>query len=206
MSAATIDVSAELQRQSLSSLMRQMERARRDVGKDLGQSVKFAAWAVADALRTATAIAPKRRPVREIGADISDRRKIFEVEGMKRGHAFRFQIRATDKRAAIADKRVNIANSGLAQKSWHLSQSRLGSGRGGKKVAPRTQALAQHYGSVEIRIKSDDPWVRIENRLPYASDAFKGGGDQVVSNVMERAARRMAHVIDGQIARKMGAK
>lgn len=202
--SAALDISAELQRQSISGIMAQMHRASSAVGKSLGQSTQLTAWAVADALRVATNISLKKRPVREIGADIVDRKKIFEVEGYKRGRKFTFQMRAADKREAMASKRVKILNTGLAAKSWHWPQSKLGSSRGGKQVSAYTKDLAEKYSSVTAHLSGENPSVLIENKLPYATEAFKASGDQTVSNVMERAAKRMAHIIDGQIARKFG--
>jgi hypothetical protein len=210
-----VDVTATLRRQDIGDLMRAMERARKEVGKSLGNSVKFAGWAVADALRTAARVSPKKRPVRLDDERMADPAQKRYARGLKpflaervhyRKGRYDIPFRAAGLREAKASKWAKIGNSGLAARTWHAAQSRLGSGRGGKKVEPYTQGLAQQFGSVTLRVKGDDPFVRIDNRLPYAAAAFKGDGEQTVSNVMERAARRMMHVIDGQIAKKMGAR
>lgn len=203
----SVSISAEISRQDISGLMRQMERARKEVGKSLGQSVKFAAWSVADALRAATRISAKRREVEEMPGVEKKRGKLaWKVTGARKGKPKEWTIYAANKAEAKKHPVVQIGNRGLAQKAWHWAQSRLGSSRGGLKVGGKTFNLAQEYTGVTISLKGDDPFVKIVNRLPYASEAFESGGGQTVNNAMERAAKRMAHIIDAQIAKKMGAK
>jgi predicted TIM-barrel enzyme len=205
--SATIDMSAVVSKQDVSALMRQMRRAEKDIGMSLGQSVKLTAWAVADALRAATKVSDKRRKVVEdLTRGIRGLRKPFIVQAIRKNKEKEFPIRATSKREANAHRVAQIGNRGLAQRAWLWAQGHVGARRGGGKVGAKTAQLAEKYTSVQVRVKGNDPMVRIDNRLPYALDAFKSSGEQTVSNAMERASRRMMHIIDAKIAKKLGAK
>ena len=50
-----------------------------------------------------------------------------------------------------------------------------------------------------------DPIIKITNKLDYARRALRGG-EAAVTGAIGKAARHMAYVIDGQIAKKLGAK
>lgn len=203
----SVNVSTEISKQDISAVMRQMKRAQKEMGRSVAQSVKFAAWSVADSLRAATAISAKKREVVEDTSIAPSRGlKSWKVKALRKNKPREYLIKAKNKSAAKKHPVVQIGNRGLAQKAWHFAQSRLGSGRGGLKVGSKTFGIARDNSMVTMRLKGDNPMVRIDNRLPYASMAFKSSGEQTISNAMERAGRRMAHIIDGQLAKKMGAK
>lgn len=204
-----IATTIEFPQAQIAALVRQMERNAKLLSKSIGSSVKFAAWSVADALRTATAISAKTRPFKKNDlASFKAGKPTFDVEGMKKGRRYDFQVTTEhgQERSVLKNKRVIIANRGLARKAWHLAQRKLGSGSGGQQVSGRTQQYAERNQTVEMNLKGDDPSVRITNALDYAAKAFKGGGPQTVSNAMERAARRLAHIIDAKVAKQMGAR
>jgi hypothetical protein len=209
-----VDVTAEVRRQDISALMRQMRRNAEAFGRSVPSSVKFAAWAVADALRAATKIAPKYHDIEEIkslrqfsrvGEDKIYGDRTYDITQYSRGRTRVFRVTAPGRREVKKMPVAQIQLRGLAAKAWHLAQRKLGSGRGGAKVSPRASEKATRYGMVSMNLGGNNPSVTITNKLNYASQAFKSDGEQTISNVMERAASRMAHIIDGKLKKKLQA-
>ena len=56
---------------------------------------------------------------------------------------------------------------------------------------------------VEKGMQSVSPYIQITNRLGYVTEAMEGG-QHAIDNVMERAARRMQHVIDAKVRSAFG--
>ena len=206
--AAAIQFDAELSRQDVGRLMRQMHATARDLGLSLANAVKFTGWAVADAFRTSTKESPKRRKLTELKDRPLTRRgnKTFLAVRLHRGRKTTYNVFAKNKREANKLPQVQIKNRGLARKAWHFPQKQLGSGRGGGRVGASAVKIARRHGSAELHLEGDNPWVRITNSLDYAADAFKTSGRQTVNSVAERAARRMQKITAAKVAKKLGAK
>jgi hypothetical protein len=202
--AAAIEFDARLDSQGVSSLMRQMRASAKALNISLGNAVKFTAWAVADSLRAATDESPKKRKLTEVrGERTKAGNKVFEVERWSRGRKTTFRVFAKNKREASKLPQVRIALRGLARKSWHFAQRRLGSSRGGPKVTARATSIARRHGSATMQLRGDNPTAKIEN---YAIPAFKTSGQQTLNNVAERAARRMQKITAAKLAKRMGAR
>jgi hypothetical protein len=204
--AAALDVSAELDRQDMGAVMSAMRRNMAMLGKSLPQSLKFTGWAVADSLRVATKLSPKKRPVREVPKERTRRgNKVFEVERLSSGgRKSTFRVFGKNKREVNKLPSVIIQNRGLAARAWHFAQRKLGSGRGGARVSAKAQKLARRYTSVEMNLRGNNPSITIRNRLKYAGDAFKTSGEQTINNVLERAARRMEKITLAKAAKALG--
>jgi hypothetical protein len=61
--SAAIDLSAVVSRQDISMLMRQMNRAQKELGMDIKKSMQMAGRLVAQSLSASTKLAPKTRPI-----------------------------------------------------------------------------------------------------------------------------------------------
>jgi hypothetical protein len=213
MSAAALDIQAVLNRQDVSNLVAQMDRARRVLGLSLPQSVRFGAWAVAGALGTATRIAPKRRKIEAVsqgvtfGQEGTQRGKIrFRVTSERGGRVKTFMISADSAAAAKQHPRVKIARSGLAKASWGWPQRKLGRGAGAfGGVTARARTDAERATRVVQKLSGENPFVEMHNRLGYVEDAMRGGA-RTVESAFERAAKRMVQVIDAKAAKVLGMK
>ncbi len=206
MATAALQFDAELSKQDTRALMAGMHRARRQLNMPLGKATQFTAWAVADALRTATKVSGKYRPLTQVGRTVSAAgNKQYEVESYRGGTKKTFSVWAKGVREARKLRAVMIARRGLAASAWGWAQGMLGR-RGGMRVDGKTHGIARNYTDVTKRIRGEDPMVRIDNRLGYATQAFKGSGEQVLANVMQRAAGRMEHIMDGHVKRALKAK
>lgn len=210
--ASASGVSIEFPREDVRRLFAAMERARRDVGKGLGQSLKFAAWSVSSTLGAATNVAPKYRAyseAKEPRAAVLARggKRRFDVTSMKRGAPKTFAVYATSVAALKRTPQVRIGKAGLAKSAWFWGLRKLGSSKGFSMKGATDAARKTGRGVVDVtqRLRGDDPMVKISNRLGYAGAALRGGTSAITS-ALGKAARHMEHVVSGQIAKKMGAK
>lgn len=196
------DVSIDFPRQDVRSLFAQMERARRELGKGLGQSLRFAAWSVASSLGATTKVAPKYRPYREVEKSRGGQRK-FTVTSHKKGSPKTFTVRAANVAALKQTPQARIGKAGLAKSAWFWGLKKLGSSKGFSMKGATASARKAGGGVVDVmqRVRGDDPMITIVNRLGYARSALRGG-ESAITGAMGKAARHMAHVIDGQIKRK----
>jgi len=196
------DVSIDFPRQDVRALFAQMERARRELGKGLGQSLRFAAWSVASSLGAMTKVAPKYRPYREVEKSRGGQRK-FEVTSHKKGSPKTFTVRANNVAALKRMPQARIGKAGLAKSAWFWGLKKLGSSKGFSMKGATASARKAGGGVVDVtqRVRGDDPMIKIVNRLGYARSALRGG-ESAITGAMGKAARHMAHVIDGQIKRK----
>ena len=204
-------VSIEFPKRDVRALFAQMVRAQKELGKNVGQALRFAAWSVARSLGVVTDVAPKYRQYKVIqeGRGIAKRRggKKYEVTSWKKGHKKTFYVRATSVSELKKKGQVRIGNAGLAKSSWMWGIKKLGSG-GGVSMKGIAQKVKQRGGQnmdVTQRLRGDDPMVKIVNSLPYAGDALRGGMG-AVNTAMNKAVRSMEKIIDANIAKKMGAK
>lgn len=204
--SAAIDIEAVISKQDIGLVLREMHRGNAALGRSLGKGVQAAAWSIADSLRTATALSPKKRPVTEVKGQITKKgNKTFEVERWHKGAKRTFNVYARGKREANALPQVKIKNRGLAAKAWMWATVALGPGRGGTRVGPEAARIAKQQSRVSRDLKSSNPWVQIDNKIEYASKAFKASGPQTIDNVMQRASRKLEEYVKRQLA-KTGAK
>jgi len=193
------------------ALFAQMDRAQKELGKGLGQTIRFAAWSVARSLGVGTDVAPKYRPYKVVaeGRGVAKRRggKKYEVTSLKKGHKKTFNVRAESVSELKKKGQVKIGNAGLAKASWMWGIKKLGSGSGVsmKGIASRVKQRGSQNMDVTQRLRGDDPMIKIVNSLPYAGDALRGGMG-AVNTAMGKAARSMEKIIDANIAKKLGAK
>lgn len=204
-------VSIEFPRQDVRALWAQIDRAHKELGKGLGQAIRFAAWSVARSLGVVTKVAPKYRPYRVIaeGRGVAKGKggKKYEVTSWKKGHAKTFNVRAASVSELKKMKQVKIGNAGLAKSAWMWGIKKLGSGGGVGMQGVTTAAKQRGQRNMDVtqRLRGDDPFVKMVNSLPYAVSALQGGMG-VVNSAMGKAARSMEKIIDANIAKKLGAK
>ena len=204
-------VSIEFPRQDVRAMWAQIDRAQKELGQDLGQAIRFAAWSVARSLGVITKVASKYRPYKVIkegrGAAKGKGGKKYEVTSWKKGREKTFNVRAASVSELKKMGQVRIGNAGLAKSAWMWGIKKLGSGSGigMKGVTPGAKQRGQQNMDVTQRLRGDDPFVKIVNSLPYAASALQGGMG-AVNGVMSKAARSMEKIIDDKIKKKLGAK
>jgi len=183
-------------------LQRQMRRAESVLGKDTGQAVKFAAWAVARSLGASTKVSKKYRPYK---AEATTRKQVkkFIITSHRRGGANTFPVYAPSVAELKRTPAVRIGNKGLAKGSWMWGIRALGSVAGsGAGVGKSAKRYAQRWIDVGKQLRGNNPTVTIRNRLGYILDALRGG-PQDVTTAMARGARQMEKIIDAK-AEKAG--
>jgi len=203
-------VSIEWPKQDVRALWAQIDRAQKELGKDLGQAVRFAAWSVARSLGTVTKVAPKYREYKVVkearGVARKAGNKLFEVTSWKKGREHTFTTRASSVAELKASPQVIISNAGRAKSAWMAGIKKLGSGGGMSmnRVTQKGYVAGMRSMAVEQKLSGDDPYVKIVNSLPYAVSALKGGMSSA-NDAMGKAARAMARIINADI-KKLGAK
>jgi len=194
------------------ALFAQMGRAQKELGRDMGQALKFAGWSVARSLGVQTKVAPKYRDytaMKESRREVARHggRKKYEVVSLKKGRRKAFTVRAESVAKLKQMSQVRIGKAGLAKAAWMWGIKKLGSG-GGFSMKGAT-ASAKQFGrenmDVTSRLTGNDPFISITNSLPYASAALKGGMS-AVTGAMGKAARSMEQIITAKAAKKLGAK
>ena len=189
----------------------QIDRAQKELGRDLGQAIRFAAWSVARSLGVMTKVAPKYRDYKVVkeGRGVAKRAgsKLYEVTSWKKSQKHTFNMRAVSVSQLKETPQVKIKNRGRAKSVWMWGIKKLGSG-GGVSMSGVTSAgylAAQQAMDVEQKLSGDNPYVKMVNSLPYAVNALKGGMGSV-NDAMGKAARSMARIINADIKKKLGAK
>jgi len=204
-------VSIEFPRRDVRALFAQLDRAQKELGKNVGQAIRFAAWSVARSLGVLTDVAPKYRPYKVVqeGRGVAKRRggKKYEITSYKKGHKNTFNVRAESVSQLKKMGQVRIGNAGLAKSSWMWGIKKLGSGSGVsmKGITSRVKQRGSQNMDVTQRLRGDNPFIKIVNSLPYAGDALRGGTG-AVNSAMGKAVRSMEKIIDANIAKKLGAK
>jgi hypothetical protein len=204
-------VSIEFPRQDVRALWAQIDRAQKELGKGLGQAIRFAAFSVAQSLGVRTRVAPKYRRYSEIkeGRGVAKGKggKKYKITSWKKGSKNTFNVRAASVKELKQKRQVIIANAGLAKSAWYWGIKQIGGGKNisMKGVNPKAKQRGERNMETTSRLRGDDPFVKIVNSLPYAASALRGGM-AAVNGVMGKAARYMEHVISGKIEEKLGAK
>jgi len=203
-------ISIHWPKEDVRRLWAQIDRAQKELGKDLGQAVRFAAWSVARSLGVVTKVAPKYRDYKAVkeGRGVAKRAgsKLYEVTSWKKGREHTFTTRAASVAELKAKPQVIISNAGRAKAAWMAGIKRLGSGGGVSmnRVTQKGYVAGMRSMAVEQKLSGDDPYVKITNSLPYAASALKGGMSSV-NDAMGKAARSMARIINADIKKKLGA-
>lgn len=206
-------IQLEWPEEDVRALWRQIERNRKELGRSLGSSVKFAAWHLIRSLGKSTRVAPKYRPYKEIHETPKERKakgggKKYEITTRKGGRKKTFNIRSKKGVRELKQMpQVRIGNRGLAKASWRFAIGEFG---GRSKVSKKgfacgIETFAQTKVDVDRKFERDEANVRITNKLDYIREAMQGG-ERAVDSAMARAARGMSSHIDEQIKRKMGVK
>lgn len=202
------DIAIEFPREDVRRLFGQMDRAQKELGKSLGQTVRFAAWSIASSLGKVTRVAKKHRPYKEIKEAGSVVRakggKKYKVTSYRSGGRKTFNVRAASVAELKRSSKVLIGKAGLAKASWFWGIKKIGGGRnisqaGVTKTAKRFAALNM---DVENRTTGDDPYVKMVNSIPYIRAAMLGG-ESAITGAMGRAARHMERITDANLDKKL---
>jgi hypothetical protein len=188
------------------ALQRQMRRFAHETGKDMAEALKFAAWAVAGALSAATKVSAKYRPYKEDKTlKYQGGVKKFSVEKYRKdGSRKMMTVFANSVSDLKKDPRVRIGRRGLAKSAWFFAEKRFGRSSGDGGATANARRLGERLMRTEQQLRGLEPHIKITDRVKYAAKAFKSGGEQTVSNAMERAHKRMEHIIDNKMAKRLG--
>lgn len=204
--------SIEFPRADVDALFRQMDRQSRLLGRDLVHSLNAAAMYLGRSLGASTKMAPKTRKVQELKISKSKRAgvKSWGVTGwFGRPRTYQTRILNTSKGEDYVKTRLGmIRRRGLAKKTMASMSKKVGrvGSAGVAHMSFGAQDLARiasKHGSSQRGGGEQDPWIRMENTLNYATDALKGG-EMDISTAMGRAARGMEKSINAQLRRKFG--
>ena len=204
-------VSIEWPKDDVQAMFRQIERAQKELGKTLGQAVRFAAWSVASSIGAKTTVAKKVRPYKVVSEGRGEARrkggKKYAITSHRRGSKNVFHRRFESVRELKESPQARIGKAGLAKSSWFWGIKKIGGGRniGQAGMTSTAKRRGSQVMDVESRLRGDDPFVRMTNTLPYAVDALRGGMGEV-NSAMGSASRHMEKIIDSNIKKKMGAK
>lgn len=193
------------------ALFAQIERARKELGKSLGQALRFAGYSIALTLGKSTRVSAKKRDVFEVkgrGVDKADwkARRKYLITYFRGGQPRTFERYGNNLSDPRIKKAREVKNYGLAKSSWMWAVRSLGGGGasfGG--TSGKAREKAQRYIETRKQLSGDNPEIRITNKLNYIQSAIIGGMAGVDS-AMGRAARYMMRVIDANVAKKLGAK
>lgn len=215
-----IETSIEFPDQDVKELMRQMDRARRILNKDISGSVFMAMKYVMQSLSKSTRISQKYRAYTDTGRiSRSGLNHIYAVATKYRtprryGKSLRRSwqgdwreqlIYAKNERELRQRPAVIIAMRGLAKESWRAggARNKMNMPRSGDTSSARNKSImqkaARRWIDTDSRLTGEDPFMSVKNNLKYITDAIEGG-DQAVSSSLERAAKSMAHSIENQAA------
>lgn len=193
------------------AMFAQIDRAQRELGRSLGQSLRWAGWHLGKTLGASTRVAKKKRPAVRVqwqrkdghigsgyglevyGGDGKPRNVVAYVQGSKGERP------AQSKSEALASKLAVIQMRGLAKASWLWGVKRMGSTNiNFAAVAAREEA--KRVAGSEMHLTGDNPYIVIRNRLSYITAALEGG-PKAVDTALGRAARMMSQNIDSKVAK-----
>jgi len=168
----------------------QMRRLETEVGKSASDALRFAAWAMARSLAGSTKIAPKmRRVVKNPDGRAGKDGRVAKVGMM----VYRGDRQVFQPLRDASDPRRNIRRRGLAKAAWMWGIKALG--KGGGAMASGVADIAKRNMAVTKRMTGADMFVKFEDRLPYASRAFKAG-EKPTATAAARAADNMKRMIN----------
>lgn len=191
---------AEASRIDFSDAIRYLNENVHRFDKSKGDGVKLLAREIAGTLAATTRVAPKTRTIvkRKPGTKV---RSGTLYAKRPTADGFRFlAIRADSTADAKQSKLAKIGKRGLAKSAWFWVLSELG-GRAGRFTAGAGVRKSRNAYGVLNRMSGLDPAILIENKLEYASEAFKTKGRATVDNAGERALNRVKRIVERQVAR-----
>jgi len=115
------------------------------------------------------------------------------ITGKTRRETFASGSEGAENIGLMKDKRRNIGRRGLAKAAWMWGVKALGSGGG--NPAPAVAGIAKRNMAVTKRMTGLDMFVKFEDRLRYASLAFKEG-EKAPASAAARAADNMRRMIN----------
>lgn len=202
-----VEVSIQVDRDTLNNLRAQMDRLVKELGKMPEDATRMGALALLKSLRTATKTAPARRKVR---VDKTWHKKSRDASGNQRFLMRKFdrktgaendvQIWATSLAEAKQSKLAVMHYRGLAKASWGWAAQRLFPsqtvGYGGRK--PQREAFA-----VTQRGKGNGYEIVVMNKLDYIGLALKGGESAAMSTAMRAATKTLFGRIEQRLKGKI---
>lgn len=184
----------------------------RDMARD---GVRYGAVQVALKAATATKIAPKRRRIvknpKRQGNKFStknNRPGLYYAVKPQKGPDIYIPIWGT-KESARQSKKAQITRRGLGQNAWKWMLTGINSGsRQAQMTNPmRWNVGSKHrYQAVTNRSTHPNPSIKLEDKLKYATLAFKVKGRATVFNIMQRAENAMAAQIRRRINGRSGSR
>lgn len=202
-----VEVSIQVDRDTLNNLRAQMDRLVKELGKTPEVATRMGALALLKSLRTATKIAPARRKVRvdktwhKKSRDASgNRRFLMRKYDRKTGAENDVQIWAPSLAEAKQSKLAVMHYRGLAKASWGWAAQRLFPsqrvGYGGRKPQREVFAVTQ-------RGKGNGYEIVVMNKLDYIGLALKGGESAAMSTAMRAATNTMFGRIEQRLKGKI---
>ena len=190
-----VEVSIQVDRDTLNDFRAQMDRLVKELGKTPEDATRMGALALLKSLKTATKTAPARRKVR---VDKTWRKKSRDASGNQRFLMQKFdrktgaekdvQIWAPSLAEAKQSKLAVMHYRGLAKASWGWAAQRLFPGQkvgyGGRK--PQREAFA-----VTQRGKDNGYEIVVMNKLDYIGLALKCGESAAMSTAMRAATNTL---------------
>lgn len=184
---ATVDVSG-----AIAYMNRNIHRFERHKG----EAVTMLAREISGALAASTKVAAKTRPIvaRKPGQAVTIPGLFYARKATVSGSKF-IPIKAETKQEARADKRAAIRRRGLARSAWFWVMSEVGGA--GKPFSVRKD---RRKYAVTKQLSGNDPAIRIESKLRYASDAFRTKGRGAIDTAGSRALNRVKRMMEKRIA------
>lgn len=193
------------------AIVKSMDRAQKELGVTVGQSVKMAAGAVLRSMGASTKVSPKKRPPVVVETMVETTRKNGKAGRPRKVKKYGVNVytrlgpvfQAVNGARNIADvkrsKLAEIHRRGLAKSAWVRIADRARIGVPGEGSASgATKSKAWQKTAMEYNFKGNDPFAKMINRLPYAMSALAGGPSDF-RTAMERGARAMMHTIDDKL-------
>lgn len=202
-----VEVSIQVDRDTLNNLRAQMDRLVKKLGKTPEDATRMGALALLKSLKAATKIAPARRKVRvdktwnKKSRDASgNQRFLMRKFDRKTGAESDVQIWAPSLAEAKQSKLAVMHYRGLAKASWGWAAQRLFSrqkvGYGGRK--PHREVF-----SVTQRGKGNAYEIVVMNKLDYIGLALKDGESAAMSTAMRNATNTLFGRIEQRLKGKI---
>ena len=190
-----VEVSIQVDRDTLNNLRAQMDRLVKELGKTPEDATRMGALALLKSLKTATKIAPARRKVRvdktwnkKSRTARGNRRFLMQKFDHKTGSEKDVQIWAPSLAEAKQSKLAVMHYRGLAKASWGWAAQRLFPsqkvGYGGRKPQREVFAVTQSG-------KGNGYEIVVMNKLDYIGLALKGGESAAMSTAMRAATNTL---------------
>ena len=198
----------KIPKDDIRAIMKSMERARKELGNNLGGSVKMAGVALSRSLGTSTRISDKKRPYEIIqtrrARGARPKSSVVDIRSAKAGKFTR--IIDGGKREINKSNAVKIGMRGIAKASWRWASRKAKSPArtiGKKDITHSAEKWASRYADGQSQTRGDDPFYKIESRISYINQAMDQGA---ANDAMRRAASGLNKWIDNELKKKFKAK